>query len=376
MRTNQEFLDALKGTPEARFYLCDFHVHSPVSMETLSKIELLGVLEGDDLLIEEIKQITEPVEYEKKIQILIPVENYFGSLLSRRDEVIEAEERETGENWSFVAITDHNVCTYAARLSQYAWERRNTDRLIVLPGMELEVIFPVSEISSAMAHILCIFPPCTEEAYIVEAINRARDTKGDTWRLGEGMTTDDLPKFIKELRNHSDYPAICIAAHPGTTKGIQEETKETLLDEKKEYLDTLDAEIARIEGALRHGKEPDKQALVKDLERLLQKRSIERDVSLEVLKLIGACGFDALQVKGQHEEKHYRRLHRYREEYGRAVPIIASDAHVYEEVFACESNKLSFLTPDLSLDCLDLCFILLANSSARLTDPDSLRIIL
>jgi hypothetical protein len=34
------------------------------------------------------------------------------------------------------------------------------------------------------------------------------------WRLGENMTTDDLPKFIKELRNHSDYPAICICGRP------------------------------------------------------------------------------------------------------------------------------------------------------------------
>ena len=51
MRTNLDFLDALKGTPEARFYLCDFHVHSPASMENLSKMELMGVLEEGDLLI-------------------------------------------------------------------------------------------------------------------------------------------------------------------------------------------------------------------------------------------------------------------------------------------------------------------------------------
>ena len=80
------------------------------------------------------------------------------------------------------------------------------------------------------------------------------------------MATDDLPKFVKLLRNHSDYPALCIAAHPGTTKGVQEETKDVLLDEKKELLDTLDAEIARIEGALQHGKEPDRQALQEDFQ--------------------------------------------------------------------------------------------------------------
>lgn len=83
MRTNLEFLDALKGTPEARFYLADFHVHSPASMDTLSKMELVGVLGEEDLLIEEIKQIGDPVDYEKKIQNLVSIENYFGSLLSR-----------------------------------------------------------------------------------------------------------------------------------------------------------------------------------------------------------------------------------------------------------------------------------------------------
>lgn len=338
MRTNLEFLEALKGTPEARFYLCDFHVHSPASTDALSQMILKGYLKEEDMFPEGNKKTEMPLEFEKRVQHLFSVEDYFRLILSRRDEIIKAEEITPGENWSFVAITDHNVCGYATRLSHYAWERRKTDRLIILPGIELEAIFPVSQLASAKAHILCIFPPCTQEAYIVEAINRARNSEEDMWHLGESMTTRDLPTFIKKLRNHSDYPAICIAAHPGTTKGIQEETKEALLQAKMGYLDTLDAEIARIEGELKHGEEPDRQTLTKDLQELLQKRSQERDVSLDVLELIGACGFDALQVKGQHEEKHYRRLHRYQEEYGRAVPIIASDAHVCEAIFTCESN--------------------------------------
>ncbi len=56
MRTNLEFLDALKGTPEARFYLCDFHVHSPASMETLSKMELMGVLRKQKSYTEKLKK--------------------------------------------------------------------------------------------------------------------------------------------------------------------------------------------------------------------------------------------------------------------------------------------------------------------------------
>ncbi|MBU0767942.1 MAG: hypothetical protein KJ687_02460, partial [Proteobacteria bacterium] len=46
-----------------------------------------------------------------------------------------------------------------------------------------------------------------------------------------------------------------------------------------------------------------------------------------VLGLIGDCGFDALQVASEEDEVHYRYLHRYKQNFGRAVPIIASDAH-------------------------------------------------
>ena len=37
----------------------------------------------------------------------------------------------------------------------------------------------------------------------------------------------------------------------------------------------------------------------------------EDHISLEALKLIGDCGFDALQVSGPDDEKHYRNLHRF-----------------------------------------------------------------
>ena len=88
MRTNLEFSDALKGTPEARFYLCDFHVHSPASMDSLSKMDFEHVSEDKDLLIRELEQTTDPLEYEKKNKGIIPAERYYESLHDRRDDVI------------------------------------------------------------------------------------------------------------------------------------------------------------------------------------------------------------------------------------------------------------------------------------------------
>ena len=67
-----------------------------------------------------------------------------------------------------------------------------------------------------------------------------------------------------------------------------------------------------------------------------QKRA--EQVSLDVLDLVGNCGFDGLQVSCKQDETHYRRLHRFRMSFGRAVPLIASDAHNTGDVFDCEDN--------------------------------------
>ena len=61
-------------------------------------------------------------------------------------------------------------------------------------------------------------------------------------------------------------------------------------------------------------------------------------IHLEVLKLIGSCGFDALQIRDQTHEAHYRRLHRFLDTKGRAVPIVCSDAHNPDDVFSCKTG--------------------------------------
>jgi predicted ATPase len=181
------------------------------------------------------------------------------------------------------------------------------------------------------AHILCIFRPGTDDSSIRLAINNAGSQQDGSWDFGSKLEVNSLPDFVSKVRSNTTYPAVCIAAHPASTSGVREEAKNALLSR-------LDAEIARIEGVLTHGADPDVERAKKDLDQLKKERSSEEGVSLEVLRLIGACGFDALQVRGKKDEKHYRQLHRFREDYGRAVPIVASDAHAVGEVFSCDGN--------------------------------------
>jgi energy-coupling factor transporter ATP-binding protein EcfA2 len=72
------------------------------------------------------------------------------------------------------------------------------------------------------------------------------------------------------------------------------------------------------------------------------KRADGNAIHDQVLREIGNCGLDALQVRSKQDEKHYRRLHRFKPDKGRAVPITCSDAHTVEKIFANE-DALSFL---------------------------------
>jgi len=168
-----------------------------------------------------------------------------------------------------------------------------------------------------------------------------------SWEFGQaGLQISSLPEFVSNIRSHTEHPAICIAAHIGTSKGVQSETKEIL---KKHVLSPLDAEILRIEGEIHcvNQKTPedqwiDKEELKKELISLQEEREARSrgdEIHLPILKLIGECGFDALQVSQKGDERHYRRLHRFREGVGRAVPIVCSDAHTVQNVFYCGNNS-------------------------------------
>lgn len=334
MSTNREFMDKLSGSPMARFYLCDLHIHSPASADIRVGDRFEALSHEEKTSLEKVDQslVGRPKEYENEAFAKFPIDKFFDMLVSRRDQVAETEDISKSENWSLVAITDHNVCRYATELSNYAWKNRRSKRLIVLPGIELDIEFPVSISGDRVsAHVLCIFRPGTEDSSIRLAINNASSLHNGSWDFGSSLEVNNLPHFVRKIRSDPTYPAICIAAHPASTSGVREEARIALLSR-------LDAEIARIEGVLTHGTEPDVERAKKELEQLKKERSSEEGVSLEVLRLIGACGFDALQVRGRKDEKHYRQLHRFREDYGRAVPIVASDAHTVGEVLSCDGN--------------------------------------
>ena len=329
-QTPNSAVSAMAQVPMAHFCLCDFHVHSPASLDVrTSRLKDVSADEREKIKIVDNGATRDAVTYENAILNAFPVGDYYTLLLERRDEIAKRHGLSGNDNWAVVGITDHNVCKYAASLSQHAWEQVSRNHLIVMPGIELDVNFPVpGEESSVSAHILCLYAPTTGDSDIRIAVSRA--IGGGTWTPGAGVTLSALPSFIQNIRRDPDYPAICIAAHIATTKGVREEAKNLIFS-------NLDAEIARIEGEL---KQPDADVamLSERLQLLKVRRDADDEISIKVLELIGSCGCDALQVGKKQDEIHYRRLHRFAREYGRAVPIVCSDAHCVKAVFDCDGE--------------------------------------
>ncbi|MBV1727847.1 MAG: AAA family ATPase, partial [Candidatus Desulforudis sp.] len=332
--TNQEFLKSLES-PKAQFYLCDFHVHSPASYDirTGKRFAALSSLER-----EKIEQIPEEMagqleDYEYKALELFPVHLYYDLLLKRRNQLAEQWGLSPGEDWAFMAITDHNVCRYSHLLAKHAWTKRNENRFIVFPGIELTVRFDVSKDLPTVAHILCVFEPLTDRSSIRIAICDASGTPEWSPGLPE-LKVESLPDFVNKIRSHDLYPAICISAHVGSSKGVQYASTRCILN-------NLDAEIIRTQSSLDLNPDQDARQAREHIERLKRRRSPDA-VSLEVLELIGQCGFDALQIAEEQDKVHYNSLHRFRPDFGRSVPILCSDAHRVEDVFNC-SGAVSFL---------------------------------
>ena len=283
MATNAELLKDLKLAPRARFYLCDLHVHSPASSDVRCG-------ERFDLLSREEKQLLEqvaagvasqPVVYEEKVLSAFPVSRYHELLVEHRDRVIQQESISEGEDWAFVAITDHNVCDYATSLSKYAWVQRHRVRLVVLPGLELDVSFPVAIGEKTEAHVILIYSPGSDSSDIRVAI---RDLTTNNWTFGQTAKVSSLSEFVNGLRNHSNYPAVAIAAHVASGKGVREEAKR----KREEVTFTaLDAAIARTSAEIEQNPDADKDALQLRLEQLRKDREREAaQISEDVLKLV------------------------------------------------------------------------------------------
>jgi len=292
-----------------------------------------------------------PVLYENEVIAAYPPSNFLQKLILQRDAIMAGFDGEGSDDWAIIAITDHNVCKYACELASLARSNLAEHRMIILPGIELTVTYPVPPGNeTAAAHLLCIFAPNTNDSDIRLAITTASNTN---WTFGDELHLQNLSSFVYQLRHNSKYPSICIAAHVGSSSGVQNETRRAILSR-------LDAAISRVEGELSTGEQPDIDELTERLRQLQQERDAADKISMVILSLIGQCGFDALQVRGRNDEVHYRRLHRFKVDFGRAVPIVCSDAHRIEDVFKTESGiphiKLSGLSvkmkPDLVFEAI------------------------
>lgn len=203
MITNAELLQVLKSAPRARFYVCDLHVHSPASPDVRCGERFKFLSQKEKELIGKVSEgsAKQPTYYEDQVLSEFPVSSYLQFLVDQRNKLVEKENIPPGEDWAFVAITDHNICRYSCELSNHAWTKRNDFRIVVLPGIELDVSFPVSEEKKTEAHIILVFSPGTQPDDIRVAI---RDRTVNNWAFGQTAEVNSLPEFICGLRTHQD----------------------------------------------------------------------------------------------------------------------------------------------------------------------------
>lgn len=333
--SNASLLKALHG-PVARFYPIDLHSHSVGSYDACQGSAFDALPEKMKTLVEKCgKAPADPAQYDQDISSEENVSTFFDCIVERRNQIAEQQRLNETDRWSLLAITDHNTAHFSTALSKHAWEQRNTAQLIVFPGIELEVEFsPLNGSDICKVHLLLIYAPLVDASSIRLAICGASGHEDKAWDFGGPLSVNSLQDFVASIRGHATYPAVCIAAHVWSSKGIQSEAKKILLDR-------LDAEIARASAERTTAQQAGQQAACKELDAHIEELTAKREedsIGLEVLTLIGACGFDALQVRDHTHERHYRRLHRFREEQGRAVPIVCSDAHSPASMFNCNPN--------------------------------------
>jgi len=369
---NKDFFQALKTT-NINYLLCDLHVHSIASADVLDKVRYERLNAKEKALIESLS-ITKDAykekwsEYDSLVADKIRPEDYFNLIRERRDHIADSYDLSEGKDWAVIAITDHNSCRFSCRLSKHAWNIKKEHRIIILPGMELEVQFKVQD-EYVKVHICLIFAPCVEDAQIYGAINsaykNATDTEESNWNFGDTIKVENIEDFIKHLRGNPSFPAMCVAAHVGTSKGMCEETINVFTRKQVEYA-RLIAELEEY-SAESNNKISRKSYKKGEIENKIS--ALEGslgDANLEALKLIGKCGFDALQVSNIDDDTHYRCLHRFKPEYGRATTILCSDAHRLEDILNCGNNLVSYIKfPSFNSHITEGKFFELLNYSIR-----------
>ncbi|QQE12324.1 hypothetical protein JD969_02285 [Planctomycetota bacterium] len=321
---------AKSKSKHAKYYPIDLHVHSVASVD----FKYQDVI----TLPEEIESCKDNVERERKLIENKLYEDWYKILVDRKNKVYESLESAQPQQWGIIGITDHNLYRFATYLSKFAWDNKDEHNLIILPGIELEVRFDLKG-KECRVHILCLFEP-EADAEKISNIIRTSTPEGIHWEYGSPIQLDSFHKFIHNLRNNKAGSVICVAAHISSTKGLSNETKEAILSDIDAQISKINMEIDSITAS--NLKEVKKEKKISKLNDEIETLNIQRNnadaISLEVLREIGKCGFDALQVSRFQDRKHYRFLHRFREKYGRSITIQCSDAHKVDLIFLCNEN--------------------------------------
>lgn len=302
----------------ASFYMFDFHVHSPASYDVrTTKYNQLSEDEKKYLKNIQLSTAKNLTKYEDEVLTKFKIEDYYNLLVDHKNNVSRRENLDNGKDWAVIAITDHNICTYATRLSEYAFnkDKLKKNRLIILPGIELDVRFKFEDSLNnedwVTVHVLLIFKPNTKDRDIFSSIKKY--SQDNEWDFGKGLNVNNLGEFIKNIRNDDKNPCISIAAHISSSKGIQREATNFFRQKINEQSDDLE-----------------KVAVSLNME------YIEK-WQYEALNFLGECGFDGLQITGKKDGQYYTAINRYKENQGRAVGVISSDAHRISDIFNCKN---------------------------------------
>lgn len=308
-----------KKTKQAFYHLFDFHVHSIASKDVIHE-KRDSLSEEEQVLIKDIS-VTSNTSAKDVEELVLGVQNiiedYYQILANHTKSITENNE------WCILSITDHNVFNFSSKLSKLSMhsDKLKENRLIILPGVELEVEFPFNE-HSLSCHILLIFKPETDYNDILLAIN---DYK--SWNYGEKIIVDSITDFISKMRHHSKSPCIAISAHINSTKGIR--------GEANKMLTKLEASIAK----LSTNEEENKEELEIVKSKLPDKESFE----FEILNLIGKCGFDALQVAKLEDNFYFSKINKIDRNLGRSNPVLFSDAHRIKDVLNIDNSVYPYL---------------------------------
>lgn len=348
--SNSDFFKSLKTT-NVRYMLCDLHVHSIASADVLIGDRYNQLDTNEKRLIESLditkeNFVEEWKKYEELILKNVSIEDYFKLIEKHRNEIaVSYDLSGSGNDWAILAITDHNTCKFSCELSQYSWANKKDTRIVILPGIELEVDFKINATTdTAKAHICLIFAPNTTAPEIHTALNMALAELSESkcWDFGDIVQTKNLNRFIRTLRHNDSTPAICIAAHVSSSKGIRGAALEVLNRSQAEFI-TASAEYEELKAKDPSFVDSNTGQQIKKRIKELQQIVGNENVNLQVLKVLGRCGFDALQVRNLEDDKYYRCLHRFNEDFGRAVPILCSDAHNIDGIFDCEDDMIPYI---------------------------------